>query len=118
MKISTPVVSKSLAKGLLLSLLVFTLPVSAERSLNPAYAAVNRIDAVQSACARCDTGSGNIAPTVELTSPTNGQSFTTGLRIDGRNFVWEVPNSCNAGLNGHCFNAFGRPTRVVRSGTP
>lgn len=38
--------------------------------------------------------------------------------IDGRNFVWEVPNNCNAGLNGYCFDAFGRPTRVVKGSTP
>ena len=37
---------------------------------------------------------------------------------DGRHFVWEVPHACSSGLNGYCFDAFGRPTRVIRSSAP
>lgn len=35
----------------------------------------------------------------------------------GRNFVWEVP-TCSGGLNGYCFDAFGRSTKTVRSSSP
>lgn len=41
---------------------------------------------------------------------------TTGR--DGRNFVWEVPGGCAGGLTGYCFDAFGRPTKTVKSSSP
>lgn len=35
----------------------------------------------------------------------------------GRRFTWEVPGGC-AGVNGYCFDWFGRPTKVVKSSSP
>ena len=37
---------------------------------------------------------------------------------DGRTFTWEVPSGCSGGLTGYCFDAYGRPTKVVKSSTP
>ena len=37
---------------------------------------------------------------------------------DGRNFTWEVPTGCSGGLTGFCFDAFGKPTKTVKSSGP
>lgn len=42
---------------------------------------------------------------------------TTTVR-DGRTFVWEVPAGCPGGLTGYCFDAYGRPTKVIKSSSP
>ena len=35
-----------------------------------------------------------------------------------RSFVWEIPAGCPNGLTGYCFDAFGRPTTIEKSGAP
>lgn len=42
----------------------------------------------------------------------------TSTNIDSRNFTWEVPGTCSAGLNGFCFDQFGRPTTVIKASSP
>ncbi len=42
---------------------------------------------------------------------------TTTVR-QGRTFLWEVPSTCGGTGQEACFDAFGRPTRVIRSSAP
>lgn len=42
----------------------------------------------------------------------------TDKSLDGRHFLWEVPSTCGGTGQEACFDAFGRPTRVVRSSAP
>lgn len=37
---------------------------------------------------------------------------------DGRTFTWEVPTGCAGGLTGYCFDAYGRPTKTIKSSGP
>lgn len=39
----------------------------------------------------------------------------TQITQQGRTFTWEVPAGCSGGLTGYCFDAFGRPTKTVKS---
>ena len=36
----------------------------------------------------------------------------------GRTFTWEVPTGCPGGLTGFCFDAYGRPTKLIKSSAP
>lgn len=38
--------------------------------------------------------------------------------LQGRTFTWEIPADCGPGLNGYCFDPFGRPTKVTKSSSP
>lgn len=36
----------------------------------------------------------------------------------GRTFNWEVPSGCSGGLGGYCFDAYGKPTKIIKSSSP
>lgn len=42
----------------------------------------------------------------------------TTTNRDARTFVREVPAGCSGGLTGYCFDAYGRPTKAVKSSSP
>jgi hypothetical protein len=108
------------------------------------YTHSTRMDALEGKLMRVDTGIVNGAPArtevFEYTlaagarpypSPIGQGShganpYATGNNVplrkkettqEGMRFLWEVPSSCGAGAE-LCFDAFGRPLKIVRSNAP